>query len=91
MVLSLSLQLVFHGQRLALISSYSSLDGVSLSTPVNDDFGDFCKASDISNNVADKWNNQDNPSLKPERHVRVNTMIGHSAEWVHIHKTLLNV
>jgi hypothetical protein len=71
MVLSLSLQLVFPGQRLTLISS---LDGVSLSTPVNDDFGDFCKASDISNNVADKWNNQDNPSLKPERHVRVNTI-----------------
>jgi hypothetical protein len=62
---------MFPGQRLTPISS---LDGVSLSTPVNDDFGDFCKASDNSNNVTVKWNNQDNPSLKPERHVRVNTI-----------------
>ena len=63
-----------------------SLDGVSLSTPVNEEMGDFVKATDVVNgngngngnvnvnggsNGSTKWNVQDNQNVKPDRVVRV--------------------
>ena len=55
-----------------------SLDGVSLSTPVNEDMGDFVKASDVANvngnanaNGGKMWSGQDNQNMKPDRVVRV--------------------
>ena len=59
-----------------------SLDGVSLSTPVNEEMGDFVKATDVVNvngnvnvnggsNGGTKWNVQDNQNVKLDRVVRV--------------------
>ena len=65
-------------ERVTFMLMLFSLDGVSLSTPVNEEMGDFVKATDVVNvngngnvNGGTKWNVQDNQNVKPDRVVRV--------------------